>query len=301
VSGLGRVGVVGLGNIGGWIARNLVTDGADVVVYDSDAAKVDALVAAGARGAASVGALATDTPVTFASLPTPEIVEAVAVAWMEAAPTGAVFVDLSTNAPHVVEALGARLAAMGKHLLECPLTGGAPGAQHRMLVFMVGGDAATLARVQPLLDRLGRATFHVGPLGRGNVAKLVNSQIAFQATVGSLEALAVAVKAGVDLRTMVDVIRAGGAGNVFTDRMVDGVDERGRPTQFALALAAKDAGLFGALADELAVPAETSAAVGMTLRWAVEAGFGERDFTDLVEVAERRAGVRFRLRGSDDV
>lgn len=300
MSDLGPVGVVGLGNIGGAIARNLVADGAAVTVYDADAAKVDALAAAGARPAADLAALAASVPVTLASLPTPEVVEAVAVAWMEAARADAVFVDLSTNAPRVVEALGARLAAAGRHLLECPLTGGAPGAQHRMLVFMVGGDAAVLARVRPLLDRLGRATFHVGPLGRGNVAKLVNSLLAFGATVGSLEALAVAVKAGIDLRTMIDVVRTGGAGNVFTERLVEGVNERGRPTQFALALAAKDAGLFEELAAGLGVPAPTSAAVAAALRTAVETGLGERDFTDLVELSERQAGVRFRLRPPDD-
>jgi 3-hydroxyisobutyrate dehydrogenase-like beta-hydroxyacid dehydrogenase len=300
VSELGPVGVVGLGNIGGALARNLVADGAAVTVYDSDAAKVDALVEAGARPAVDLAALAASAPITLASLPTPEVVEAVAVGWMEAAPPDAVFVDLSTNAPRVVEALGARLAATGRHLLECPLTGGAPGAQQRMLVFMVGGAEPTLARVRPLLDRLGRATFHVGPLGRGNVAKLVNSLIAFQATVGSLEALAVAVKAGIDLRTMVDVIRTGGAGNVFTDRMVEGVNERGRPAQFSLALAAKDAALFGELAGTLDVPAPVSGAVAAALRTAAETGLGGRDFTDLVELIEREAGVRFRLRPPSD-
>lgn len=300
MSDLGTVGVVGLGNIGGALARNLVADRAAVTVYDADAAKVDALVAAGARPAADLAALAASAPVTLASLPTPEVVEAVALAWMEAAPPDAVFVDLSTNAPRVVEALGARLAAAGRHLLECPLTGGAPGAQHRMLVFMVGGAESTLARVRPILDRLGRATFHVGPLGRGNVAKLVNSLIAFQATLGSLEALAVAIKAGIDLRTMIEVVRTGGAGNVFTDRMVEGVNERGRPAQFALTLAAKDATLFGELAGALDVPVPVSEAVAEALRTAARTGFADRDFTDLVELVEREAGVRFRLRPPSD-
>jgi 3-hydroxyisobutyrate dehydrogenase-like beta-hydroxyacid dehydrogenase len=299
VSDLGPVGVVGLGNIGGALARNLLADGAAVTVYDADGPKTDALARAGATAAADVAALAARVPVTLASLPTPDVVEQVAAAWLGTAPPEAIFVDLSTNAPAVVERLGARIAATGRHLLECPLTGGAPGAQHRMLVFMVGGEAAVLGRVRPLLDRLGRATFHVGPLGRGNVAKLVNSLIAFEATVGSLEALAVALKAGIDLRTMVDVVRTGGAGNVFTDRMVDGVNERGRPAQFALALAAKDAALFGELAAGLGVPTRASAAVAAALGAAVAGGLGDRDFTDLVELIEREAGVRFRLRPPD--
>ena len=208
---------------------------------------------------------------------------------------GRVLVDLSTNAPAMVRAVGARLAADGRHLLEAPLTGGAPGAQARMLVFMVGGDAAVFERVRPLLERLGRATFHVGALGLGNVAKLVNSLMAFSATWLSLEGLAVAAKAGIDVRTMIDVIRTGGAGNIFTDRMVEGINERGRPTQFSLALAAKDAGLLLDVAREHGVPTPAAAQVAQAFVAAVGAGLGERDFTDIVELIERQAAVQLRI------
>jgi 3-hydroxyisobutyrate dehydrogenase-like beta-hydroxyacid dehydrogenase len=289
------VGVIGLGNIGGALAANLVADGDVVTVHDTNPARVEPLVAAGARAASDAAGVAAAADVTLASLPTPDVVERVVDAWLAAARPDAVFVDLSTNAPATVRRLGARVAAAGRHVLEAPLTGGAPGAQARMLVFMVGGDAAVYARCRPLLDRLGRASFHVGALGLGNVAKLVNSLIAFQATWGSLEVLAVASKAGIDLRTMIDVIRTGGAGNIFTERMVEGINERGRPAQFALALAAKDAGLFLDVARALDVPVPTSEAVGAVLTDAVGAGLGERDFTDLVELVERRAAHALRL------
>src|SRR5438094_603379 len=97
------------------------------------------------------------------------------------------------------------------------------------------------------------------------VAKLVNSLLAFTATWSSLEGLAVAAKAGINLRTMIEVIRAGGAGNFFTDRMVEGINERGRPTQFALALAAKDAGLLLEVAREAGVPVPVAAEVARAL------------------------------------
>src|SRR4029434_2841294 len=150
------------------------------------------------------GRVAERSEITFTSLPTPAIVDQVAEQWLEGAAAGSVLVDLSTNAPGHVRALGERLAAAGCHLLEPPLTGGAPGAQARMLVFMVGGEAAVVERVRPLLEKLGRATIHVGGLGLGNVAKLVNSLMAFSATWISLEGLAVAAKAGIDVRTMID-------------------------------------------------------------------------------------------------
>jgi 3-hydroxyisobutyrate dehydrogenase-like beta-hydroxyacid dehydrogenase len=290
-----RVGVIGCGNIGAAIATNLLQDGHRVSVHDVAADRLRPLVGLGARAADSPARIAERSEVTFTSLPAPAVVEDVAGQWLEGAEPGAVLVDLSTNAPGIVRALGARLAAAGCHLLEAPLTGGAPGAQARQLVFMVGGDEAVYARVRPLLDKLGRATFHLGPLGLGNTAKLVNSLLAFTATCISLEVLAVAAKTGIDLRAMIDIIRTGGAGNFFTDRMVEGINERGRPTQFALSLAAKDAGLLLDVARESGVPVPLAAQVSQLLVAAIGAGLGDRDFTDLVELVERQANVRFRL------
>ena len=303
---MARVGVIGLGNIGGAIAANLVADEHTVTVHDTDAGRRAAAIAAGAQAGADTAAVARASEVTFTSLPTPRIFESVAQEWLAAAAPEAVLVDLSTNAPALMRSVGGRLAAAGRHLVEAPLTGGAPGAQARMLVFMVGGDAEAVARVRPLLDRLGRATFHVGALGLGNVAKLINSLMAFSATWISLEGLAVAAKAGIDVRTMIDVIRTGGAGNIFTDRMVEGINERGRPTQFSLALAAKDAGLLLEVAREHGVPTPAAAQVAQAFVAAVGAGLGERDFTDIVQLIERMADVELRIapptkRMTDDV
>jgi 3-hydroxyisobutyrate dehydrogenase-like beta-hydroxyacid dehydrogenase len=290
-----RVGVIGCGNIGGAIATHLVQDGHHVSVHDAGADRLRPLVGLGARAADTPAKVAERSEITFMSLPTPAVVDQVAARWLEGAHPGSVLVDLSTNAPATVRALGDRLAAAGCHLLEAPLTGGAPGAQARMLVFMVGGDAAVYDQVEPVLKPLGRAVFHVGGLGLGNTAKLVNSLVAFTATCASLEVLAVAVKAGIDLRTMVEVIRTGGAGNFFTDRMVEGINERGRPPMFALSLAAKDAGLLCDVAREQGVPVPVSAQVAQALVAALGAGLGDHDFTDLVELVERQANVKLRL------
>ncbi|HVN85171.1 MAG TPA: NAD(P)-dependent oxidoreductase [Candidatus Binatia bacterium] len=290
-----RVGVIGTGNIGSAIAANLIADGHQVAIYDADPQHCERLIAAGAIGASSAAAVGHQSEVTFTSLPSAAAMEAVAHEWCEGAAPGSILVDLTTNAPSTVRRVGVRLSANGRHLLEAPLTGGAPGAQARMLVFMVGGDHAVYTRCKPLLDRLGRANFHLGPLGAGNTAKLVNSLLAFSATWVSLEGLAVAAKAGIDLRTMIDVIRTGGAGNFFTDRMVEGINERNRPTTFSLALAAKDAGLLLDLARDVAAPVPVAAEIAQVFVAAVSAGLGERDFTDLVELIERQANVAVRL------
>jgi 2-hydroxy-3-oxopropionate reductase len=290
------IGVIGTGNIGGAIAVNLLADQHQVFVHDAEHARATALAARGATVVSTPAEVARNTEITFTSLPNPAAVETVADRWLDAATPGSILIDLSTNAPAIVRSIGTRLAAGGCQLLEAPLTGGAPGAQARMLVFMVGGERETYERCRSLLERLGRASFHMGPLGLGNTAKLVNSLLAFTATWVSLEGLAVAAKSGIDLRTMIDVIRTGGAGNFFTDRMVEGINERGRPTSFSLSLAAKDAGLLVDTARETGVPVPIAAGIAQTFVAAIGAGLGERDFTDIVELIERQAGVKLHLR-----
>jgi 3-hydroxyisobutyrate dehydrogenase-like beta-hydroxyacid dehydrogenase len=288
-----RVGLIGLGNIGAYVAANLVADGHELCVFDQDAARARAIT--GAALAASAEEVARAAEITFLSLPTPASVRTVAQAWLRGAPRGSVLVDLSTNAPAAVRELGSLVETHGCALLEAPLTGGAPGAKARMLVFLVGGEEQVFERVRPLLEKLGRAVFHFGPLGSGNVAKLVNSLLAFTSTWVSLEGLAIARSHGLDLRTMVEAVRTGGAGNFFIERMVEGINQRGRPAQFALALAAKDAGLVVDAAREAGVPAPVAQQIAQVLAAAERGGLGEHDWSDLVVHMEREAGVELVL------
>jgi 3-hydroxyisobutyrate dehydrogenase-like beta-hydroxyacid dehydrogenase len=285
--------VIGLGNIGSAIAANLVADGHEVAVFDQDAARMRAI--AGAAAASAPEQIARGSELTFLSLPTPAVVRAVAEQWLRGAAADSVLVDLSTNAPTAVCELGRVIEKQGCHLLEAPLTGGAPGAKARMLVFLVGGRPEVFERCRPVLGKLGRAVFHFGPLGHGNTAKLVNSLLAFTSTWVSLEGLAIAAKAGLDLRTLVEAIRTGGAGNFFIDRMVEGINQRGRPTQFALALAAKDAGLVVDVAREAGVPTPIADQIAQVLAAATRAGLGERDWSDLVLWMEQQAGLELVL------
>ena len=287
------LGFIGLGNIGGALAANLVSDGHRVSVFDVDPGKVAQLGEGGAAGAASPAAVAEAAEVTFLSLPSPAVMEAVADEWLTvAAGTGKVLVDLSTNAPATVRALGARLAASGTALVEAPLTGGAPGARARQLVFIVGGDDAdAMARVVPLLDSLGRATVVVGPLGTGNVGKLVNSLLAFSSMWVTLEGMALAAKNGVDLRTLVDMLRVAGGASPYVDRRVDAIATRGRPPEFSLELAAKDAGLMVEAGREASMPMPVASALHDVLAFAKGQGLGGHDISDLVEVVEALSGV----------
>lgn len=288
-----KVGVVGLGNIGGAIAANVVADGHEVTVFDADKERAKAIN--GATAAASVAEVGASSEITITSLPTPTIVAAVAREWAKGAAPDSILLDLSTTSPEGNRQLADELAAHNRHFVEAPLTGGAIGAQGRGLVFMVGGDDEPVARCRPLLEQLGRATFHLGPVGTGTTMKLVNSLLAFACTWASLEGLSLAAAAGIDLRTAVEVVRTGGASNFFIDRAVEGINQRERPTQFALELAAKDARLITDVARAARIPASIAGAMVEVLSDAVARGLGDRDWSDLVVAAEARAGLELRL------
>ena len=287
------VGVVGLENIGGAIARNLVADGHAVAVFDLDVDRVTAVD--GAAPAAGVAEVAVHSAVTFTSLPDPSAVAAVAAAWAEAAPTGSILCDLSTTLPDGNRAIADRLASSGHHFVEAPLTGGHVGAANRTLVFMVGGEDDPVATVRPLLDALGRATFHLGPVGAGTTMKLANSLLAFSGAIAAFEAVSLAVTAGIDVRTAVDIVKLSGPSNYFLDRSIEAIDTRGRPTEFSLRLAAKDAELITALGEANGVPTPVAVAALEVLSDAVERGLGEHDWSDLVVAAEARSGIQLTI------
>ena len=293
MSAMSAVGVIGVGNIGGGIARNVVADGHSTTVTDLDPAKAKAIDGATAVG--SVAEVAAASEITLTSLPNPAVVTAVATEWASAAAPGSILLELSTTLPESNRAIAAELAASGHHFVEAPLTGGAIGAANRGLVFMVGGPDDAVARCLPLLDQLGRATFHVGPVGAGTTMKLANSLLAMACTWASFESLSLAAKAGIDLRTAVEVIRTAGVTNFYIDRGVEGINVRGKPAEFTLELAAKDAGLINEIAAATGVPVEIAAAARALLDDAVARGLGDRDWTDLVLAAEARAGVELHL------
>ena len=290
---MSRVGVIGLGNIGGAIAWNLVADGHQVTVFDLDADRTASID--GATPAATVHAVATAAAVTFTSLPDPGTVTSVATEWARSAPTGSVLCDLSTTLPESNRAIAGLLAGTGHRFVEAPLTGGHVGAVNRKLVFMVGGDDDVVATVRPLLDPLGRATFHLGPVGTGTTMKLANSLLAFSGAIAAFEAVSLAAKAGIDVRTAVDIVKLSGPSNYFLERGIDGINTRGRPTEFSLRLAAKDARLINELGEAIDIPTSVAEAALDFLDDAVDRGLGERDWSDLVEAAEARSGVELTI------
>jgi 3-hydroxyisobutyrate dehydrogenase len=189
-----RVGVIGLGAMGGAIARRLAATGEAPLGFDADPARA----AAAPLPAPDEAAVCVGCDLVILSLPHDAAVAAVGGVFLVHARPGALLVDTSTVAPATSRALAARVHASGRAMLDAPVSGGPAGAAAGSMATMVGGEADALERARPVLARLATRIVHVGPAGAGCVAKLVNNALVASHLVLAAEALRMARLAGVE-------------------------------------------------------------------------------------------------------
>jgi 3-hydroxyisobutyrate dehydrogenase-like beta-hydroxyacid dehydrogenase len=288
-----RVAVIGLGTMGLPMARNLLAAGHEVVCCDVDADRAAALGAPVARSAAEAAASAE---VTIASLPSPAAVEAVALGEdgvCAGAAAGSLFADMSTGPPELARAIAAALEPAGVDVLDAPVSGGVAGARARTLAVMAAGPAPVFERVKPLLELFGGNVFHVGTSpGQGQVAKLLNNLLSASALAITSEALTLAVTAGLDPATLIDVFNAGTGRNSatatkFPDQVLTGRFASG----FRLELMAKDLELCLAEAREKGLSLQLGELVQRLWTQAAAEADPSADHTEIVRFFERLSGV----------
>jgi 3-hydroxyisobutyrate dehydrogenase-like beta-hydroxyacid dehydrogenase len=202
----GPVGMVGVGNMGGRITRRLTRAGHDVLAVDADASRIPAC---GATPAAGLAGLAARCDVIMLSLPDSTVIESVIRGpdgLLEHARDGQVIVDLSTASPASTRSLHADLAGRGVRYLDAGISGGAAAAEKGTLTLMVGGDAAALARVRPLLDTFSAHVHHMGGSGSGHVTKVLNNFLNGVTLAATAEVMVAGRKAGLDLAQLLEVI-----------------------------------------------------------------------------------------------
>ena len=295
-----NVGFIGLGRMGSHMARHLAQIGQEMVVYDLRPEAIAALAGLpGVREGKSYADVASNVDVVFTSLPGPPDVEAVVLdegGIRDSMKPGSTYVDLSTNSPAMVRSLHATLAERSIALLDAPVSGGVEGAAAGTLSIMVGGDEAVFEKVRPLLSAIGTKLFYCGDIGAGSVVKLCNNILGATSAVILSESLTLGVKAGVDLKTLADVIGASTGSsfrlvNKFPRYLFKGNFEPG----FAIDLSAKDTRLFLELAEQYDVPLSMAAITDRELKAAQARGWGVEDSDSLVRLQEERAGVQLRL------
>ena len=285
------IGFIGVGRMGSPMARRLIEAGYSVTVYDTNELAVAPLVALGATQAHSIAQVASAAETVFASLPTPEIVQAVATA-VTAGNRIKTFIDLSTTGPRVAAEIGECLAASGIAAIDCPVSGGVAGAEKGTLAVVVAGPRDVFDRLKPVLDVIGKP-FYVGEKpGQAQVVKLVNNLLSVTALAITSEGMAMGVKAGVDARIMLDAINAGSGRNSATqDKFPRNVLPRTFDMGFALALSYKDIRLCLEEAERLGVPTVVGNAVKQVLGIAKATQGGDADLTTIVKHVEAWAGV----------
>ena len=259
-----KLAYIGLGNLGEHIAMNLVKAGHEVAVFDLDEETGKALVAAGARWASSAADAATGAEAVLTCLPSTRAIEIVVGEILTVMPAGSAWLDNSTNDRDVIMRLAETAAAQGVRAVEAPVTGGVHLAKAGEITVILGGDDDVVQEFMPIFQIIGNRIFHVGGVGQASKIKAITNMLAFIHLVADGEALMLAKKGGIDLKTAYDVIQAS-SGNSFVHETEGQLVLNGSyQIDFNFDLALKDLGFIDQMSREYNVPVELASLVRQT-------------------------------------
>lgn len=275
----GAVGFVGLGVMGEPICRNLTAkSGRRVVAYDIDPAPLARLAACGVEPLAGAGAVTAASDVVFVSMPSGKVLEQLfhADGLMENAAPGRIFVDLGTSPVKLTRALAAEVASRGARYLDAPVARTRAAAEAGTLSVMVGGDTATLEELRPLLACFAEEITHCGPLGSGQVTKILNNMVMFETVAALSEARAIAERAGVDAKLLFETLSKGSADSfALRNHGLKAIIPREFPVRaFSVEYALKDLQYALELAADAGVDAAGARRVETLYHQAIAAGLG---------------------------
>jgi len=289
-----QIGYIGLGQMGGAMAGNLIQNGYPVTVYDINAEAVQTFVDTGATAAASAREVAEQSEIIITCLPTPAIVETTALGddgILEGLIPGKIYMDMSTIEPDTTRRVGAAIHEKSAHMLDVPVGLSPRHAASGDLVLMIGGEKGIVQEVQDVLDTLGSVQHYCGPLGMGITTKLINNLVSISTTTLLAEAFTLAVKAGLDPEHMQQVILSTAARSVSAEGALSKIFERNFIPSFKLSLAYKDIGLASYMANSLGVPNLIGSSVHQLQKLAMGKGLGDESPGAVIKVIEETAGI----------
>jgi 3-hydroxyisobutyrate dehydrogenase-like beta-hydroxyacid dehydrogenase len=290
-----NIGFVGVGRMGVRMVRRLIQAGYPVTIYDTSADAMAPLMELGAKRADSPAAVGSSAEIVFASVPTPPIVQAVALG-----PKGVIegsrvkiFIDVSTTGATVAQIVADGLVAKGIRAVDAPVSGGITGAEKGTLAVMVSCPEDVLATIKPILEVIGKIFFVGTQPGQGQTMKLLNNLLSATAMAITSEAVVMGVKAGLDPALIIDVFNAGTARNSATqDKIKQHVISRSFSYGFGIGLLNKDIRLCMAEADAFGVPMVVGSAVRQLLSIATQTEGLDADMTAMAKTVEKWAGVQ---------
>jgi 3-hydroxyisobutyrate dehydrogenase len=296
-----KVGFIGLGQMGGPLAKWILDAGFPLVVHDIRKDAATPLLESGAIWADTPGDVAEQCNVVATCLPGPVEMEAATMGRegiLQKIRPGAIYIDHTTNSPELVRTVGSAIANRNAKMLDIPLDGGREGALAGDLTLFAGGDQAALRSVRPVLDSFSSDVVWVGELGTGSVTKIVHNALAMSMDLLITECLTLGAKGGVELPRLIDAFRRGsilGGSITFLKRMPQTLFRGDFSPRFALKLACKDYGLASDLSKRYEVPTQLIDMCERELSEALGRGWGEQDRTIASTLQEERANVKLRL------
>lgn len=292
-----KYGYIGLGNLGGHLAASLIRAGHEVVVYDRNPDLAVRHVKHGAYAATSPAELAGQVDHVFTCLPSPAVSEAVLAQILPVMKPGSTWIENSTLGRDDVLRL-AGLARMAEvRMLEAPVTGGVHLAARGEITVLVGGDADLFKLHRPALEDIGEKIFHMGPLGSAAVIKVITNMLAFIHLVADGEALMLAKRGGLDLKTAYEAISASSGTSFVHETEGQLILNGSYDIAFTMDLALKDLGFAMGFGREYGVPLDLASQTLQTFVKGKSVYGGQAQSTQIVKLLEDALGTDLRAPG----
>lgn len=292
------IGFLGLGIMGGPMARNLIAAGNRVTVWSHNGAKAAAFAQKhGCEVVKTPEEVARRCSTTFLCVGDTAMSRDVILGeqgLVHGAARGSLIADCSTVSPMASKAIGKALAEKGIRFLDSPCTGSKPGAEGGTLSFMIGGEKADFEEARPLFEAMGKTFYYCGPQGSGLHAKMTQNLVLGNIMQAFNEGIVLSTKGGVDPRMMIDILNNTGARSGYVSTKADFVLKGDFSTTFSVRWLEKDLGLALEIAAELGVPMYTTSATQQQLRMARAMGYGEDDICGSIRALEEIASCKVR-------
>ncbi|PZU59779.1 MAG: 3-hydroxyisobutyrate dehydrogenase [Sphingobium sp.] len=290
----GTIAFIGLGNMGGGMAANLLKNGYAVRAFDLSEEALERAVAAGATRCASAAETVAGADAVVTMLPAGKHVEAVYTGEVfDAAAPGTLFLDCSTIDVTTARRVVAAAVERGFAMVDAPVSGGIAAANGGTLTFMVGGEDGAFANAKPILSAMGKAVIHAGGAGNGQAAKICNNMLLGATMVATCEAFAMARKIGLDPQTFYDIssVSSGQSWSMTSYCPVPGVGpqspaDNGYQGGFAVALMLKDLKLATEAAASVNASVPMGNAAEALYQLLANKGEGGRDFSSMIELLD---------------
>lgn len=292
-----RYAYIGLGNLGGHLAASLARAGFALTVHDRDSSHRARFDALGVTWADTPEAAVAGADAVITCLPSPAVSEAVLTRILPAMTPGADWIEMSTLGRAEITRLAAMAQAAGMGVLESPVTGGVHLAARGEITVLIGGEAAVFARHKPALQAMGNRIFHMGPVGSAAVIKVITNMLAFIHLVADGEALMLAKRGGLDLKTAWEAISASSGTSFVHETEGQLILNGSYDIAFTMDLALKDLGFAMQFGREFGVPLDLASMTEQTFLKGRAAYGGSAQSTQIVKLLEDVLGTDLRAEG----